>query len=85
MTSEQVGAHPNQVTIPLDLAIDILDVLRMSPIYALMGSEYTHLLPRDFKSHKWEGHEPEHAEKALTSFRSLMQVVYPQAMGKELE
>lgn len=62
----------NRIEIDQDLAFKILDVLRLTPIYALMGSEFEAELGEDFKPHKWKGFEEEHATAALETYRSLL-------------
>ena len=55
-----------QVVLPMTDALALLDVLRLTPIYALMGSEFEdELLADGVKLHKWRGYEKEHAEKCL--------------------
>lgn len=62
----------DKVTIDFDLALDILEVLRLTPIYALLNSEHEDELGDDFKPHKWQGYEIEHADKSITQYRKLL-------------
>lgn len=60
------------IVIPFDEAMEMLDVLRLTPIYTLLNSEDEGELGDDFKPHKWIGCELEHAEKANAAFKVLL-------------
>jgi hypothetical protein len=70
---------PEMVTLDYDFALDILEVLRLTPIYALLNSEQEDQLGDDFKPHKWEGFELEHAHRATAAFRALVATMTDQA------
>jgi hypothetical protein len=53
------------IVLPMTDALALLEVLRLTPIYALMGSEFENELGNDFKRHKWEGYEKDHAERCM--------------------
>lgn len=68
--------RPKGITVDQDFAFRLLDLLRLTPIYSLMGSRFEESeLPEDFKPHKWEGFELEHAEGALEAYRTLLKVM----------
>lgn len=54
------------------VAFEILEVLRLTPIYALLGSEFEAEIAEDFKPWKWQGYEKEHAEKSVECHRALL-------------
>jgi hypothetical protein len=60
------------VTVEWGFALDLMEILRLTPIYALLNSEDEGELGDDFKPHKWQGFEKEHAEKATAAFRVLL-------------
>ncbi len=60
------------ISIEQDLAFDILELLRLGPIYALLGTEHEGELGDDFKPHKWQGYEMEHAESLAQAHLKLL-------------
>lgn len=69
-------ASGKTVEIPLLLASNVLETLRLSTIYTLLGSEFEKdELPEDFKPHKWQGYEKEHAERIWHAYQHLAAVV----------
>lgn len=64
------------ITIELELgiALKMLEVLRLDPIYTLLNSEFDiekELGLEDFKPHKWIGYEKDHAEQAFECYSAL--------------
>lgn len=67
--------EPAPITIPFSDACMLLELLRLAPIYALMGSEFEEAelgTEPDFKRHKWTGFEKEHADECLSAYRMLL-------------
>lgn len=65
----------DNISLPPDLALEILEVLRLTPIYTLLDSDEQELLgtdPYDFKPEKWWGSEREHADRAYEAFKALL-------------
>lgn len=73
---------PN-IEITWDHALEILEVLRLTPIYALLNSDHEEELGDDFKPQKWQGYELEHAQKANDAFRSLLAAFPPEVTRLE--
>lgn len=61
-------------TIDQRLLLEVLEVLRLAPIYVLKDANLPLLLEAipDFQRHKWDGSEPEFAEKASDCYRRLL-------------
>lgn len=60
------------IEIDQDIAFKMLDVLRLTPIYALLGSEFQSELGDDFKPWKFQGYEQEHAQQSAECHRALL-------------
>lgn len=60
-----------KIAISQDLAFEILEILRLNPIYVLMNSKFQDDLPEDFKPHKWEGYEKEFADESYKAYKTL--------------
>lgn len=65
-------ADDTPITISQELAFKMLDVLRETHIYTLMGSELESELPADFKPHKWEPYRGDHAQASVDVYRELL-------------
>jgi hypothetical protein len=62
-----------------ELALQALEVLRLTPIYTLLNSEHEDELGDDFKPHKWESGVQDHAELAYSVFSRMLEAMTNQA------
>ena len=63
---------PAEIAVSTELMFQILDVLSTAHVYILLGSEFQHELPQDFKPEKWRGYELDVAEQANQTYRKLL-------------
>lgn len=77
MMSALAEVSQDEFSLPKNLVLKALEILRLNPIYALMGSPYEAELGEDFKRHKWEGFEQDHAEESLNVYKSILTHLSP--------
>lgn len=70
------------IRIDRELALTILEALRLTPVWTLLGSEFEHELGGDFKPEKWLGHEKGHAEVVTDCHRRLQAACTEQMLGR---
>lgn len=67
--------QPAPIEIPFSDACNLLELLRLTPIYALLGSQFEEEelgTEPDFKPHKWQGYEKDHADECIAAYGILL-------------
>lgn len=70
--------------VPQSLVLEILDVLRLTPVYTLLNSDAEVKLGYDFKPWKWRGYEEKHAEAASQAHRRLQDLAMKEMEDERL-